>query len=227
LRIISGSAKGLRLKSPYGRTIRPTSDRAKEALFSIIGNRIQKANVLDLFAGTGALGIEALSRGANHVTFVDNSPESLSIVKRNLQLLQPSYPENHTSGIHLQSELPLFCYPSTRIVKSDLRKGSFFKKHQRKNAPNCYHVILLDPPYSKGLSLQTLIHLDQSNILCVDGIVVAEDTPTADLPDSFDTLVVMDKRRYGDTGFWFYKKRANASAANPSQISNHLLISKD
>jgi 16S rRNA (guanine966-N2)-methyltransferase len=211
LRIISGSAKGLRLKSPHGRAIRPTSDRAREALFNIIGDRIREAFVLDLFAGTGALGIEALSRGANHVTFVDNSPESLNLIKRNLQLLQLPVFINQKSGIHTHGELPLSFRPPTLIIKCDLRKGGFYKKNERRNSPGCYNVIFLDPPYAKGLSLQALMSLDESNLLCDDGIVVAEDTPAADLPDTFNTLILMDKRRYGDTGFWFYKRHVNPS----------------
>ncbi len=207
MRIISGFAKGLRLKSPQGRAIRPTSDRAREALFNIIGNQIQEAIVLDLFAGTGALGLEALSRGAQHVTFIDNSMDSLGLIKRNLQLLEPALATFRTSGNHPPGDVPLFCYPPTLVIKCDLGKGSFFKKKLRKNIPSQFDVVFLDPPYAKGLSLQTLRYLDGSDFLSTCGIVVAEDTPATNLPDTFNTFSIIDRRRYGDTGFWIFRKR--------------------
>lgn len=206
MRVISGYAKGLRLKSPSGRKIRPTSDRAREALFSILGESIRNAIILDLFAGTGALGIEALSRGARHATFVDNNPDALVLIKKNLQLLPKNISYNSEGGISSNEDLSSSVSPSFTITKCDLRNESFFTKIVRKSAPNCFNVIFLDPPYAKGLSLQALTCLDRSNLLCDGGIIVAEDTPGTELPEVFKTLTVVDKRRYGDTGFWLYKK---------------------
>ena len=205
MRIISGFVKGLRLKSPQGRAIRPTADRAREALFNIIGDRMQGAYALDLFAGTGALGIEALSRGAQHVTFVDNSLDSLNLIKKNLQLVQQALANNQASGSHHPDDLPLAFCPQTLIMKCDLSRGGFFKKKDRKNIPSRYDVVFLDPPYAKGLSLQTLRYLDENNFLNADGIVIAEDTPSTDLPVTFKSFTMIDKRRYGDTGFWIFK----------------------
>ena len=90
MRVIAGTAGGIRLLTPEGTGIRPTSDRARESIFNSLHSRsaIQESEVLDLFAGTGALGIEALSRGAKKATFVDNSPESLELVKENLKIYQ-------------------------------------------------------------------------------------------------------------------------------------------
>jgi 16S rRNA (guanine966-N2)-methyltransferase len=210
LRIISGFAKGLRLKSPQGRTIRPTSDRAREALFNIIGDQIREAFVLDLFAGTGALGFESLSRGAQHVTFIDNSPDSLNLIKKNLQLVQQALANSLASGSHPPDDLPLAFCPPTLVIKYDLGKGGFFKKKLWKDIPSHYDVVFLDPPYAKGLSLQTLMYLDGSDFLNRGGIVVAEDTPATDLPVIFNSFKMIDKRRYGDTGFWIYKNIANA-----------------
>ncbi len=206
MRVISGYAKGLRLKSPCGRKIRPTSDRAREALFSIIGENIRNAFILDLFAGTGALGIEALSRGACHATFVDNDSDALVLIKKNLQLLQKYISSNAEGDISSNEDLSSSVFPLFTVAKYDLRKESFFTKAERKNFSNCYDVIFLDPPYAKGLSLQALTYLDRSNLLCDGGIIIAEDTPGTELPESFKTMTVADKRRYGDTGFWFYKK---------------------
>lgn len=186
----------MRLKSPHGHAIRPTSDRAREALFGILGDRVQRAAVLDLFAGTGALGIEALSRGACHATFVDITPEALILIKHNIQLFQKNRPA--TSEQTTASEIG--------IIKADLRRSSLFNGNQRKKLAGCYDLIFLDPPYSKGLSLQTLIALDSSDLLCENGLVIVEDSPGTELPDALSTLSVIDRRRYGDTGFWFYQR---------------------
>jgi len=208
LRIISGSARGLRLKSPQGQTIRPTSDRAREALFNIIGDHIQNATVLDLFAGTGALGLEALSRGAQHVTFVDKSHESINLIKKNLQTLEKALANDHERNRSLQhTEINISFPHQVSIFRYDLSKGIFFNMKERENTPSSYDIIFLDPPYAKGLSLQALRYLNKSSLLCEKALVVAEDTPTTNLSDTFDTLILTDKRRYGDTGFWLYKKK--------------------
>ena len=207
MRIISGYARGLRLKSPQGQAIRPTSDRAREALFNIIGHRIQEASVLDLFAGTGALGLEALSRGARHVTFVDNNPDALVLINKNLQ----NFPKTLTIG-------PVKPAPSERtssepfrqpvsVIRYDLRKGSFYQNTHRQNSLPCFDLIFLDPPYTKGLSLQTLTYLDQSGFLTEHGLLIAEDRSETELPDTLNTLTIADKRIYGQTGFWFYQNR--------------------
>jgi 16S rRNA (guanine966-N2)-methyltransferase len=197
LRIISGYARGLRLKSPQGQAIRPTSDRAREALFNIIDHRIQDALVLDLFAGTGAFGIEALSRGARQSTFVDNSPNAIILIKKNLQLFQKTLPNRIVSH-----SLP---QPAS-VIKYDLRRESFFINNAGKSTPPFFDLIFLDPPYEKGLSLQTLTFLDKSDFLAESGLLIAEERSEVELPDSLSTLAMVDRRKYGDTGFWFYRK---------------------
>jgi 16S rRNA (guanine966-N2)-methyltransferase len=194
------------LKSPQGQAIRPTSDRAREALFNIINHRIKDAFVLDLFAGTGALGLEALSRGARHSTFVDNAPDAIILIKKNLQLLQknialdlvmPSLPKRVSS--------PSFPQPAS-VIKYDLRRESFFTTDEWKNSLPFFDLIFLDPPYAKGLSLQILTYLDKSDLLADHGLLVAEERSEVTLPDTFSTLTMVDKRKYGDTRFWFYTK---------------------
>ena len=207
MRIISGYARGLRLKSPQGQAIRPTSDRAREALFNIIGHRIQDAVVLDLFAGTGALGLEALSRGARHVTFVDNSPDALVLITKNLQIFPKTIavdPENPAPFDKTSSGS--FQQPVS-VIRYDLRKGSFYESTHCKHCPSCFDVIFLDPPYAKGLSLQALTYLDQSSFLAEHGLLIAEDRSEIELPDTFSTFTLADKRTYGEPGFWFYKYR--------------------
>ncbi len=196
MRIISGWAKGRKLHTPpkkQSQTIRPTSDRAREALFSILAPHIDGASIIDLYAGTGAFGIEALSRGASGVTFVDNTNISLNLVKKNLELCFESL---------LRSDNP----PSftTNLYKIDLSHNRCFKKHSILALEN-YDIIFLDPPYSKGLAKHTLQELDSCNNLKEDVLIVAEERFNEEVPNEFKTLTLADNRKYGEASFWFYK----------------------
>jgi 16S rRNA (guanine966-N2)-methyltransferase len=126
MRIIAGEYKGRRLVAPPGTATRPTSDRVREALFSILGARVEDADVLDLFAGSGALGIEALSRGAQKATFVDNAPAALTTIRRNLEGVQ-----------------------GATVVRRDARA---FLRDARENGRQ-YDLVFLDPPYRQAASL--------------------------------------------------------------------------
>jgi 16S rRNA (guanine966-N2)-methyltransferase len=207
LRIISGYARGLRLKSPQGETIRPTSDRAREALFNIIDHRIQDALVLDLFAGTGALGLEALSRGARHVTFVDNNKDALVLINKNLKIFPKAITIDPVKPAPSEGASSKPFRQPVSVIRYDLRKGSFYQNTPWKNSLPCFDLIFLDPPYTKGLSLQTLTYLDESGFLTKHGLLIAEDRSGTDLPDTLNTLIIADKRKYGETGFWFYQNR--------------------
>ncbi len=188
MRIISGWAKGRRLFTPPGRTqaIRPTSDRAREALFSILGSRCEDSRVLDLFAGTGALGLEALSRGAREVVLVDFHRQALDLIKRNIEACLP-HPDG--SSIH--------------VVRHDLRKGLPASLTSRSDE-NAFDLIFLDPPYSKGLSLKILESISNSNMYNDDALIIAEERSSESLPDQCGKLNLTDQRTYGDTGFWLY-----------------------
>jgi 16S rRNA (guanine966-N2)-methyltransferase len=206
LRIISGKGKGRKLFTPPAREdiIRPTSDRAREAIFNIIGDRILGASVLDLFAGTGALGIEALSRGAKNVCFVDSHPQALDLINRNIQVcmnaisqhLDPHNPD--PAGIQLDSPNP------ATLIKHDLRRGLpyFSKKLQ---SPAGFDLIFLDPPYSQGLALQLLRALDTSSLLREHTLLIVEERAKETLPERLTRLTLMDQRKYGEAGFWFYQ----------------------
>jgi len=192
LRIISGQAKGRKLFTPGRSTgIRPTSDRAREALFSIIGQRVENACVLDLYSGTGALGLEALSRGAAEVLFIDNSHSALELTRRNFELCN----ENNT----LAKE------PRSRIIKHDLRRGITLSQEMIQNYTEGFDLIFLDPPYDKGLAENTLQDIDNSVLCKKYSLIIAEEASGVALPDSFPLqLQLHDQRRYGDTQFWFY-----------------------
>ena len=193
MRIISGQAKGRKLFTPgHSAGIRPTSDRAREALFSIIGQRVANACVLDLYSGTGALGLEALSRGAEGVLFIDNSHSALELTRRNLELC------NMKNA--LSKEL------RSRIIKHDLRRGITLSKEMiRICTDEGFDLIFLDPPYGKGLAEKTLQDIDNSDFCKKDSLIIAEEASDVTLPGSFPLqLQLQDQRRYGDTQFWFY-----------------------
>lgn len=191
MRIIGGRVKGRRLRTPAknktkGSTqlIRPTADRAREALFNIIGREIEKATVLDLYAGTGAMGLEAISRGAELAVFVDSSTAAIQIIIKNINLCGFS--------------------EKTLIFKRDLSKGlSFLAKELPKGT---FQVVFVDPPYRKGLSVFMLRELGKSFLLDSQALVVIEEDVFAELPYEVENMTLVDRRHYGETGFWFYRR---------------------
>ncbi|SMC24084.1 16S rRNA (guanine(966)-N(2))-methyltransferase RsmD [Desulfacinum hydrothermale DSM 13146] len=178
MRIISGRFRGRRLFAPASRHVRPTSDRVREALFSIVGSRVQDASVLDLFAGTGALGLEALSRGAAQAVFVDSHPKSVELIRRNMG----------ACGLDDQSARVL-CMPAKAAVERLRKEGRHFQ------------IIFMDPPYGKHLVSDTLPLL--MGISLPETLVVAEHTPSEAMARSYHGWSVRDQRRYGDTAITF------------------------
>lgn len=190
MRIISGIARGRKLSTPPQKvhSIRPTADRAREALFNILGQRVKNAQVLDLFAGTGALGLEALSRGAERVVLVDKDHLSLSIIKKNVAIFPPEY---------LSSKKII-------VIKDDLQRPSFIKKLPEHIGPQ-FDLIFADPPYDKDLSRTILHFIDDQKILKTDGLIVIEERYNITLPTKLTAIELIDKRKYGETGFSFYQ----------------------
>lgn len=204
MRIISGWAKGRKLIPPPAKStiIRPTSDRARESLFNIIAGKIQGASVLDLFAGTGALGLEALSRGAQSVCFVDSHSLALDLINRNIQICMDAF--NHQPEVQSDKNNRHPKEPgAVTLIKHDLRRGlPIFSK---KTPPiTGFDLIFLDPPYSQGLSSQLLHALETSSFLRHHSLLIVEDRSNETLPKQMAKLTLVDQRKYGDTGFWFY-----------------------
>ena len=164
--------------------IRPTADRAREALFSIIGQEVKGATVLDLYAGTGAFGLEALSRTAQRAVFVDNNPQAVKLIEKNIELCGFS--------------------DRTLVLKRDLSKGLYFLAKQLPEIR--FSIIFIDPPYRKGLSVTMLHEIEKINLLSSDVLVVVEEDALAELESKVTELRLVDQRRYGDTGFWFYRR---------------------
>lgn len=183
MRVISGSAKGRRLVPPQDRRVRPTSDRIKEALFSIIISRrgdLAGCAILDLFAGTGNLGIEALSRGAAKALFVDNHRESTALVRKNLQ----------GTGLEEFAE----------VMASD----TFAAIARLAAAGRRFDLILADPPYNLGLAEKLLGEPALERLLAEESLLVIETSDREELPKSCGNLTMLDRRIYGDTAIAFY-----------------------
>jgi len=181
MRITGGEAKGRLLSVPKGMDIRPTSDRVREAVFDVLGQDLSGLKVLDLFAGTGSLGIEALSRYAQHAVFIDKSQRSVEIIKKNLALC--GYQGSGT------------------VLKKDLKKGL---PSTHPVLQQVFDLIFLDPPYGKDLITPLLEKISFAGILSSGSRVVAESSKTENLPHHIGILELADTRRYGDTKINIY-----------------------
>ncbi len=175
MRVIAGSQKGRTLTAPPRRGVRPTSDRVREALFSIVGSRIQDARVLDLYAGTGAVGIEALSRGAAHVSFVESEPQALRTLRANLTRCGFA----GTATVHA---LPV---------------SRFFRTGSPPDDP--YHLVFADPPYTEEVYEELSLLLAQSRHIGPNTLVVIEHATKTVLPTNTGALTCLRHYRYGDT----------------------------
>ena len=180
LRIIAGELGGRRIRTPRGSRVRPTAERVREALFSILGGRVAGARVLDAFAGTGALGLEALSRGARQVVFVESSAQVLSLLRDNAESL----------GLAGSSEIVRA--DAVAALASGLVRGPF-------------DLILADPPYDSAQAHRFLEGVDRQACLSPGGLLVLErPASAADVPPGMARLRHARTARYGDTRLEFY-----------------------
>jgi 16S rRNA (guanine966-N2)-methyltransferase len=182
MRVITGFAGGRRLRSARGRETRPTSDRVKEALFNILGELVLDARVLDLFAGTGALAIEALSRGARSAVLVDNSRQADRVIWKNLEL----------TGLGPQARV--FCCASAQALKVLGREGCQFD------------LIFLDPPYDRDLVGPSLASISALGLLAATGWTVVECRAGAATPATVPGLRLARQETYGDTKLLFFSR---------------------
>ena len=179
MRVITGKARGVTLKTPEGMQTRPTADRVKEALFSIIQFDLPGAAVLDLFGGTGQLGIEALSRGAKSAVFVDHSADACALIKENLKRTKLS--------------------EQAQVVRGDYLD-------YLKRCKNQYNIILLDPPYAEVFLENALKCIAEIDILQSGGIIVTERPLGKELPYEFPGLTRSKDYKYGKTLITLYRK---------------------
>jgi 16S rRNA (guanine966-N2)-methyltransferase len=170
MRIIAGSRKGARIFAPRGRETRPTGDRVREAAFNLIGpGFVEDAKVLDLFAGSGAMGLEALSRGAEHATFVESDREACRTINRNLDKLRLEH-------------ATVLCQDALTALRTDASAGTR------------YDLVLVDPPYRRFSSLQNALIQRLPEVLEPDGLLLVE-TAAIEEPDL--PLAKRTSRRYG------------------------------
>lgn len=179
MRVITGKARGVNLKTPDGLTTRPTTDRVKEALFSIINFDIPNARVLDLFGGTGQLGIEALSRGAKSAVFVDAGEPACRLIRENLR----------RTKLEGQSQ----------VIRAD------YMDYLRRCREN-FDIILLDPPYAEVFLENALKKITEIDILRSGGIIVAEHPLEKELPWEFEGYERSRDHKYGKTLLTIYRK---------------------
>ncbi len=194
IRIIGGARKGRKLRTIGGSRLRPTTDRVREAIFDILGDRVRGASVLDLFAGTGAMGIEALSRGAIRAVFVESHRPMTRVIRENLE-----------GGEGVRG--------TSRIIGADVRRALRILER----AGERFDIVFLDPPYGRGMALGSLKELSKSPILNEDARVVVEHSVRDHLDDAVGCLGVADRRRYGDTQVSFYSGGGRLSAPGSPQ----------
>lgn len=179
VRVISGSARGLKLNTPGDDRVRPTTDRVKESMFNIVQDWVYDSQVLDLFAGSGALGIEALSRGASQAVFCDNSLDSIKIIKSNIEKARVA--------------------DRSQIVNGDFKRC--LRDMEAKN--QSFDMIFVDPPYYEGLFEEVLDTIRSCKILKKDGIVIVEHDAKRPI-GQVEGLEVYKEKKYGITMLTFY-----------------------
>jgi len=181
MRIISGRARGTKLVTVEGLDTRPTTDRVKEAIFSMLHSDVFEARALDLFAGSGALGLELISRGGNHATFVEQSRQALGCIQKNIE------------KTHFEEETT--CIQSSVEQALERLKGSLFD------------IVFMDPPYHKGFIKSTTSQLEQYDILKINGIIVVEHHMNDDEINAVDSVFELVKqKKYGITGVSVFRR---------------------
>ena len=180
MRVVAGRFGGRRLKGPGRLDLRPTAELVRKALFDILGTRVMHTRVLDLFAGTGSLGIEALSRGASHATFVERDRRTALLLRNNLALLDLAEPE-----------FEIITAPAIQAVNT------------LGGARRRFDLILADPPYEAGLSQVTMQALVAVGLLAPEGVIVWEHR-SSENAGPIGGLDMTGRRVYGDTGLSFF-----------------------
>jgi 16S rRNA (guanine966-N2)-methyltransferase len=186
MRVIAGSHRGRRLSGPEGTGLRPTSDKVREALFSILGTQVSGGRFLDLYAGTGAVGIEALSRGAVTVTFVESDPKAVQLLQKNLRT----------------------CQLLDRAQIRTEQAAAFLKRKDWWGGP--FDVLFADPPYTAVDELDILFDAWRPGLLSEHAAVIIEQDSRTQLPTSIDRAALVRRYVYGDTALYLYDVSASA-----------------
>ncbi len=187
MRVIAGKARRLQLRTVPGMEVRPTTDRTKETLFNIISSIIPQCNFLDLFSGSGAIGIEALSRGAALAVFVENNKAAVQCIKQNL------------AATHLEAD--------SRIIQNDVLTA--LRNLEKEKV--CFDVVFMDPPYNHNLEMEVLEVLKNSSVISKDTIVIVEASLQTQLLEAEQAGFVCDRvKQYKTNQHIFLSKKVNA-----------------
>lgn len=198
MRVIAGTYRSRILKSLKGLELRPTRDRLRETLFDVLGSSVTGSRFMDLFAGTGAIGIEALSRGAADVVFVENHSPAAALIRRNLESLA------------IQSG-------ATVLAMDALRGLEKLSSHPKPESAG-FDFIFLDPPYAASKDYAAVLEfLGSANLLASAGIVIAEHRRNFDLPEAQGVLRCYRVLRQGDAALSFYRRAAAAGEKNSAE----------
>jgi 16S rRNA (guanine(966)-N(2))-methyltransferase RsmD len=190
MRITGGASRGRIISGPQGLEARPTASKIRQAFFNILSSRIRAARVLDLCAGTGLMGLEALSRGACEVIFVEESRRLARSIEQNLQRL----------GYEAE------------VICGDVRKVMPALEPER------FDIVFADPPYKSRLALTIVREVGRCGLLAPEGVLAVEHARGADLPDEEAGLSLYDRREYGQTSVSFYRRRRK-QASDPARIT--------
>lgn len=182
MRIIAGSHKGRQLKSVSGKETRPTSDKIKEAVFHRMGPFFDGGNGLDLFAGSGSLGIEAISRGMDHMIFIEKSPQAIRTINKNIDLVH--------------------CREKCEIYRNDAFRALDLLKKTKKQ----FDLVLLDPPYEKIHYQQLLDSLEEKNVVNENGFVYVEHNSSTNITMSDAFHIIFDKKYSETTSVTIFRK---------------------
>ena len=185
MRIISGSARGRKILSPEGMGTRPTLDRIKEAIFNIIQNRVEGAMVVDVFAGTGSLGLEAASRGAKKCYLIDKGEVTYKLLEQNIEDLKF---QDVCTAFNMDS------YESLRIFANKKEK---------------FDLIFIDPPYLKDMIPQAVEEIFKGDLLERDGLIVSKIDTSEDIYKGNGEILLVNSRKYGNTTICFYSYKGD------------------
>ncbi len=180
MRIIAGEMRGRQLKSVEGMQTRPTSDKVKCAIFNVLGDKVKGACVLDLFAGTGSLAIEALSRGSQEAVLVEKSRDAHQVIRKNIEQMGVSH--------------------KTKLLLLDAFK------YISRCSDEVFDLIFLDPPYREGLVLKAILNLKELSCLAPDGVIVAETAKDEKLEGDIYPFEIRKTAEYGDTKVWYLQR---------------------
>lgn len=212
MRVVTGEAKGRKLKTPKTVGTRPIMDRVKTALFDILSTQVEDACFLDLFAGTGSVGIEALSRGAQHVTFIEMNAKILKLVRENLQITQLA---NRAETLHSDAFKFLHAYQTQRSSQNHAPVVTSIPNRRR-----IYDIIYVAPPQYEELAARALALIDSSTLIAKGGLVIVQIHPkerSGVAAIECQHLVLTDERRYGSTLLMFYRHQVEGGVFGDGQ----------